>query len=170
MADVYTTAQASELVGSSADTIRTWKRRQTDKLLEGTHWFKDENNSLLWTESGIQALIQFQHGAELPQSSDDELLQSSEVQPQSSKLELPEIPLLKRYEPLLNLIADAVAPQLQKRLDNKVLDRVQNLGKKAEPLTATECVTILTQLGLKPANPAELLTGQNIQALPASNQ
>ncbi len=40
MSDIYSTAQAAQVLGISADTIRTWKRRQTELLLEKIHWFK----------------------------------------------------------------------------------------------------------------------------------
>jgi len=161
MSNVYTTAQVAELIGISADTVRTWKKRNADKLLETTHWLKDESNALLWTEEGIQALTQLQNGSEPSQGSNNDM---ATVQAEPSF----DTPLLSRYEPLLETMADAVAPQLQQRLDSKIADRIQDFGKKAEPLTATECVTILQQLGLKPANPAALLTESKVQALPES--
>ena len=170
MSEVYSTNQAAELTGISADTIRTWKRRQTDKLLEKQHWLKDENNTLLWTELGVQVLAQLQSGGELPESSNDEPPTSSNVNDSEVQPEPASSSLLNRYEPLLNLIADAVVPELQQRLDNKIMGKVQNLGKQSEPLTATECVSILTKLGLKPVNPSVLLTGKAVQALPQSNQ
>ncbi len=163
MSNVYSTAQVAELMGVSADTVRTWKKRNADKLTETTHWLKDESNALLWTEEGIQALTQLQNGSEPSTGSTDDTT-TVQAEPFS------DTPLLSRYEPLLDMIANAVAPRLQQRLDSKIADRVQDFGKKPEPLTATECVTILQQLGLKPANPAALLTGSKVQALPQSNQ
>ena len=163
MADLYTTAQVSELTGIPSDTVRTWKRRYADKLLLNQHWLKDESNTLLWFEQGIEVLKQLQSGGELPQSSNPELLQSSNLNCSEVQDE-PSSSLLNRYEPLLNLIADSVAPELQQRLDNKIMGKVQSFGKKAEPLTSTECVTILRQLGLKPCNP-ELLLSNNVAAL-----
>jgi hypothetical protein len=154
MSNIYSTAQAAERLGIAADTIRTWKRRQTERLLEGQHWLKDENNSLMWTDQGMQVLAQLQGS--------DMNCKDVQIEPASSSL-------LNRYEPLIDMLANALAPKLQQRLDNKVLERVQDFGQ-AEPLTTTECVSLLTKLGLKPANPAELLTGQNIQALPESKQ
>lgn len=57
MSNVYTTAQVAELMGVSADTVRTWKKRNPDKLTEGSHWIKDvENNILLWTTQGVELL------------------------------------------------------------------------------------------------------------------
>lgn len=159
---VYTTAQVAELMSVSADTVRTWKKRNTDRLLETQHWLKDEGNTLLWTEEGIEVLTRLQNGIEPPQGSD---VNSSEVQTDEPL----DMPLLSRYEPLLDMMADAVAPTLQQRLDGKIADRLQNFNKKPEPLTAVECVTILQRLGLKPANPAALLTASKVQAtLPQS--
>jgi hypothetical protein len=166
---VYTTAQVAESLGISADTVRTYKKRNTDKLLETTHWLKDESNALLWTEKGIEVLTILQKGIEPPEGSNVEPPQSSEVQTELEPEPL-DNPLLSRYEPLLDMMADAIAPELQQRLDNKIIGKVQSLNKKPEPLTATECVTILQRLGLKPANPAALLTGSKVQALPPSNQ
>ncbi|MGB3205456.1 MAG: hypothetical protein WBB28_10740 [Crinalium sp.] len=168
MSNVYTTTQLAELMGVSGDTVRTWKKRNPDKLTEGSHWLKDQNNALMWTELGVQVLAQLQSGTEPPEGSGVEPPEGSEVQTELEP-EPPDIPLLSRYEPLLDAIADAVAPRLQQQLDQKIMGKVQNFGKKAEPLTATECVSILQQLGLKPANPAALLTGSKVQALPQSN-
>ncbi len=161
MSNVYTTAQVAERIGVSADTVRTWKKRNTDKLVETTHWLKDESNTLLWTEEGIQALTQVQSGSEPSTGSTND---TATVQPEPSF----DTPLLSRYEPLLDMIANAVAPRLQQQLDKKVMGKVQSFSTDAQPLTAVECVELLTQLGLKPANPADLITASNIQALPES--
>jgi hypothetical protein len=79
-------------------------------------------------------------------------------------------PLESRYLPLLEMLADAIAPKLQRQLDQKIMGKVSGFAANAQPMTPTECVEMLQQLGLKPANPAELLTGKDIQALPSSNQ
>jgi DNA-binding transcriptional MerR regulator len=161
MSNVYSTAQVAELMGVSADTVRTWKKRNADKLTETTHWLKDESNALLWTEEGIQVLTQLQSGSEPSTGSTND---TATVQAEPCF----DTPLLSRYEPLLDMIANAVAPRLQQQLDQKVIGKVQGFATNAQPLTAVECVELLTQLGLKPANPAELLAGQNTQALPES--
>lgn len=157
MADVYSTNQAAELIGISPATIHTWKKRNPERLLEGSHWLKDDKNSLLWTEQGIQALSALKDGNET-----EPLLGMNEPDIQEPSA------LENRYLPLLDMMADAIAPKLQRQLDQKVLGRVQSFATDAQPLTAVECVELLTQLGLKPANPAELLTGSTIQALPES--
>lgn len=56
--------------------------------------------------------------------------------------ELLDTPLLSRYEPLLDMIAGALAPRLRQQLDQKIMGRVQDFGKQAEPLIATDYVTI----------------------------
>jgi hypothetical protein len=158
MADIYSTTQAAELLSISTSTIHTWKRRNLGKLLEGQHWIK-QNETLMWTEQGIQALSVLKEG--------------NETEPIPSMNE-PDIqglsPLERRYLPLLDMLAEAIAPKLQRQLDQKVMGRVQGFATNAQPMTSVECVELLTQLGLKPCNPAELLAGQDIQALPSSNQ
>ena len=158
MTDIYSTAQAAELLSISASTIHTWKRRNLGKLLEGQHWIK-QNEALMWTELGFQALSVLKEGNECePHSEANE----PDIQPLST--------LESRYLPLLDMIAEAIAPRLQQRLDQKVMGKVKGFATDAQPMTPTECVELLQQLGLKPANPAELLAGQDIQALPSSNQ
>jgi hypothetical protein len=159
MSEVYTTNQAAERLSISPATIHTWKKRNPERLTEGTHWVKDEKNSLLWTEQGIQALSVLKEG--------------NETEPIPSMNE-PDIqglsPLERRYLPLIDMLAEAIAPKLQRQLDQKVMGRVKGFATNAQEMTATECVELLQQLGLKPANPAALLTGNNIQALPESKQ
>jgi hypothetical protein len=159
MSEVYSTNQAAERLSISTATIYTWKKRNPEKLTEGNHWLKDEKNSLLWTEQGIQALSALKDGCESEPLSE---MNEPDIQ-EPSTLEC-------RYLPLLDMLADAIAPKLQRQLDQKVMGKVKDFATNAQPLTAVECVALLRQLGLKPANPADLLTGQNIQALPQSNQ
>jgi hypothetical protein len=156
--EVYTTNQAAELLSINPATIHTWKKRNPERLILGSHWIKDEKNSLLWTELGIQALSSLKDGESEPLSEVNE----PDIQEPST--------LERRYLPLLDRLADAIAPKLQRQLDQKVMGRVKNFSTDAQPLTAVECVELLTQLGLKPANPADLLTGQDFQALPQSQQ
>jgi len=156
--EVYTTAQAAELLGINPATIHTWKKRNPERLTEGSHWIKDEKNSLLWTELGIQALSSLKDG-ESEQLSE---VNEPDIQEPST--------LERRYLPLLDMLASAIAPKLQRQLDQKVMGKVQGFANSAQPMTSVECVELLTQLGLKPANPADLLTGQDFQALPQSNQ
>lgn len=158
MSNVYTTNQAAELLGISPATIHTWKKRNPERLTLGSHWIKDEKNSLLWTELGIQALSNLKDGESEPLSE----LNEPDIQ-EPSLLE-------RRYLPYLDMLADDLAPKLQRQLDQKVMGKVQGFANSAQPLTAVECVELLTQLGLKPANPADLLAGQDFQALPQSKQ
>lgn len=159
MADIYSTNQVAERLSVSSATIHTWKKRNPERLTEGSHWLKDEKGSLLWTELGIQALSALKEGNESEPLSE---VNEPDIQ-ESSSLE-------RRYLPLLDMLADAIVPKLQRQLNQKVMGRVKNISTDAQPLTAVECVELLQQLGLKPANPAELLKGKDFQALPPSNQ
>ncbi len=167
MSNVYTTNQAAERLSTSPATIHTWKKRNPERLTEGTHWVKDEKNSLLWTEQGIQVLITLKEGDILPS------MQESECEPHS-EVNVAHIQALsaleRRYLPLIDMLAEAIAPKLQRQLDQKVMGKVKGFATNAQPMTSTECVELLQQLGLKPANPAALLTGNNIQALPESKE
>jgi negative regulator of sigma E activity len=99
-------------------------------------------------------------------------MNQSATQPESDSDSIKAIlsPLESRYLPLIDMLADAIAPKLQRKLDQKVMGKVKGFATNAQPMTSVECVELLTQLGLKPANPAELLAVQDIQALPSSNQ
>jgi hypothetical protein len=99
-------------------------------------------------------------------------MNQSATQPESDSDSIKAIlsPLESRYMPLIEMLAEVIAPRLQRQLDQKVMGRVKGFATNAQEMTATECVELLQQLGLKPADPAALLTGSNIQALPQSNQ
>lgn len=150
MAEVFTTAQVAERLGITANTIHTWKRRNLNKFQEGTHWVK-QNDALLWTEQGVQLLSGLKEGVESePHSVESEpssSLNASDFQEPSA--------LESRYLPLVNMLADALTPRLQRRLDERVQ---RNLAtNNAPPMTTIECVAVLSELGLKPVDPAALL-------------
>jgi hypothetical protein len=153
MSEVYTTNQAAERLSTSPATIHTWKKRNPERLTEGTHWVKDEKNSLLWTEQGIQALSILKEGNEYEPHSE---VNEPDIQALST--------LESRYLPLLDMLANALAPKLRRQLDQKVMGKVSSFATNAQPMTSTECVTLLTELGLKPCNP-ELLISGNVGAL-----
>lgn len=52
---IYSTAQAGELLGISDSTIRSRKSREKAQLIEGTHWVTQEG-STFWTATGILEL------------------------------------------------------------------------------------------------------------------
>jgi hypothetical protein len=97
-------------------------------------------------------------------------MNQSATQPESDSDSIKAIlsPLERRYLPLIDMLADAIAPKLQRQLDQKVMGKVKGFATNAQEMTSVECVELLQQLGLKPANPAALLTGNNAQALPES--
>src|SRR6476469_6449414 len=128
MADIYSTTQAAELLSISASTIHTWKRRHLGKLLEGQHWIK-QNDTLLWTELGIQALSILKEGSECEPHSE---VNEPDIQALST--------LESRYLPLIDMLADAIAPRLQQHLDQKVMGKVSGFATNAQPMTPTECV------------------------------
>ncbi len=116
MSEVYTTNQAAERLSTSPATIHTWKKRNPERLTEGNHWVKDEKNSLLWTEQGIQALSTLKEGDVLSSMKESECESLSGVNDpdfqEPSALE-------RRYLPLIDMLADAIAPKLQRQLDQK---------------------------------------------------
>jgi len=159
--NIYSSAQAAELLGVSISTIHTWKRRNLNRLLEGLHWVK-QNDSLFWTEQGIQTLSTLKEGGESE-------AHSGECEPHSevnvNDIQEPSA-LESRYLPLIDMLADALTPRLQRRLDEKVQ---RNLAtNNAPPMTTIECVAVLSELGLKPVDPTALL-GANIAGLIAGN-
>jgi hypothetical protein len=57
MSDVYPSNQVAELLQVSSATLRTWKSRKSDQLLENVHWFLSEGQTI-WTSVGLEALKQ----------------------------------------------------------------------------------------------------------------
>jgi hypothetical protein len=156
MSNVYTTAQAAEFLGISANNLRVWKSRKSEQLIEGTHWVTGDNNQVLWTPTGLEVLQQIKGAtASNADITDDVIdpLPETVTQP----LQPSEVDPLQRYSSLINAVADAITPGLLQRIDNAVVGRVKTAI--AKPMTSTECVTLLTELGLKPCNPERLLTG-----------
>jgi len=164
MGEIYTSAQAAEKLGVSVSTIHTWKRRNLNKFQEGAHWVK-QNDALFWTEQGIQLLSGLKEGVESEPHSVECRSHSKVNANDIQDLQEPS-PLESRYLPLVDMLADALTPRLQRRLDERVQ---RNLAtNNAPPMTTIECVAVLSELGLKPADPAALL-GANIAGLIAGN-
>lgn len=156
---IYSSAQAAEVLGVSISTIHTWKRRNLNRLLEGLHWVK-QNDSLFWTEQGVQTLSVLKEGGECEPHSEmnvNDIQDSEEV----SGLE-------SRYLPLIDMLADALTPRLQRRLDEKIQRNIAT--NNAPPMNTIECVAVLSELGLKPVDPAALLDTNIAGLLSADNQ
>lgn len=49
---IYSTAQAAELLGISEGTVRSRKSRDKTQLIEGTHWLT-QDGSTFWTVAGL---------------------------------------------------------------------------------------------------------------------
>lgn len=142
---IYTSAQVAELLEIPTATLRTWKSRKSDQLQEGLHWFS-ENSQTFWTNEGIEILMQIRSvadgkSAETPSVAPDETPSVSDP--------------LQRYQSLVEAVADAVAPQVISRIDQAVMQQVKN--RIAKPMTSQECVAILVDFGLAPADPNALL-------------
>lgn len=141
MNQLYTTKDAAETLSISPSTIRTWKSRQSDRFIEGTHFVKGDAGSVLWTDAGINELRLI--------ASPDE----TQAVPPTEE----EGGILQRYDTLLDEIADAISPHLMDRLDHKVTQRlVVSVSRK--PVNS---IAVLQSLGLKPANLSGLLGGSD---------
>ncbi len=150
--EVLTSAQVAELLSVSANTIRSWKSRKADQLVEGQHWI-NQDNQVLWTQAGLEVLQGIQSATDSVAAS-----ATDSVADTPSPVADP----LQRYASLINAVADAITPGLLQRIDNAVVGKVKTAI--AKPMTSTECVTLLTELGLKPCNP-ELLLSSNVAGL-----
>jgi hypothetical protein len=144
--EVLTTAQAAEFLSVSPATLRTWKSRKADLLVEGTHWI-NQDGTTLWTQAGLEALQGV--SPETASVADSETVSVSGDP-------------LGRYSPLVRSVAEAITQGLLGRIDNAVTDNIRSAI--AKPMTSTECVTLLNELGLKPCNP-ELLISSNVAGL-----
>jgi hypothetical protein len=167
--DVLSTAQVAELLGVSASTIRTWKQRRPDLLIEGRHWII-QDNALLWTQEGLDELTGVKAGAtqsvsegETPSVSNSATQSVSDVETVESEASQ----LVGRYQPLIDLLASAIAPQLLPALDKAVVAEMRS--SVARPMTTIECVAVLSELGLKPADPAALLDMNIAGLIPSGN-
>ena len=165
--EVYSNQQIAELLGVNKDSLRVIKNRNKEQLIEGKHWFLQDNQTL-WTIVGLEALKLIQNtvkakvsDAETP---DDDVTDTPVTPSVTSETVDP----LQRYSSLINAVADAITPGLLQQIDNAVVGRVKTAI--AKPMTATECVTLLTELGLKPCNPELLLTGNQPNLLTESKE
>jgi len=150
MGEVYTSAQVAQRIAVSAGTIRSWKARKPDQLLEGQHWIQQDGQTL-WTDMGVAVLQQL---ATATGSVAD--LQRSALQDETEALQ-------DRYSPLVDAVADALTSRLLQRIDQRVKGSVQRAI--ATPMTPAECVAVLEDLGIKPADPLALIKGSNIAGL-----
>ncbi|AFZ15740.1 hypothetical protein Cri9333_4985 (plasmid) [Crinalium epipsammum PCC 9333] len=165
--EVYTTAQAAEFLGISTNNLRVWKSRKSDQLIEGTHWVTGDNNQVFWTPIGLEVLQQIKGATACNADITDDVidpLQETVTQP----LHQSDVDPLRRYSSLINAVADAITPGLMQRIDNAVTGRVKTAI--ATPMSPTECVTLLTELGLKPCNPELLLSGNQPNLLTESKE
>ena len=166
---IYSTAQVGEILGVSGSTVRTWKQRKPDILREGQHWFT-QDNAVFWTQQGLNELTAIKAGATVSVSEGETASVSDLRQSASQAAETPTTGLshlLARYEPLVEMLADALSQPLQQQLDRKIQ---QNLvTSDIQPMTTIECVAVLSSLGIKPCDPAALLNGNYTAGLLAGS-
>ncbi|WP_017714733.1 hypothetical protein [Kamptonema formosum] len=146
MSQLYTTAQAAENLGVSASTLRTWKSRKADRFAEGEHFISQEGQTL-WTEAGVSVLRQIQSQNATPAVAQPQRQESQEPAENETGLEA----LLR---PLATVIAAGGAPVLRRLILEESARQAL-----AAPATTTECLTVLRQCGISPANPASLIAG-----------
>ena len=174
MSEVLTSAQVAEFLGVSANTIRSWKLRKAEQLVIGKHWI-NQDNQVLWTQAGLEVLqgIQSATDSVAASATDGVALAATDsvaanatdsVAPTNSLVANP----LQRYTGFVEAVADALTPELLQEIDNAVTRKVKQAI--AKPMTATECVTLLTELGLKPCNPELLLSGNQPNLLTESKE
>ncbi|HEY9872137.1 MAG TPA: hypothetical protein V6D12_01810 [Candidatus Obscuribacterales bacterium] len=150
MGEVYTSAQVAQRIAVSAGTIRSWKARKPDQLVEGQHWVQQDGQTL-WTDAGVAVLQQLATAT------------GSVADPQRSALQDETEALQDRYSPLVDAVADALTSRLLQRIDQRVKGSVQRAI--ATPMTPAECISVLEDLGIKPADPLALIKGSNIAGL-----
>jgi hypothetical protein len=159
MSEALTTNQAAELLNISISCLRQWKSRKADQLIEGTHWVTGDNNQVLWTQAGLEALQQIK-GVTPSDTADvtDPLQDVTEPAAHDP---------LGRYTPLAESVTAAVTERILSQIDKGVTANIKRAI--AKPMTSQECVTVLQNLGLKPCNP-ELLLSPAIQNLLAESK
>jgi len=162
---VYSTAQVGELLGVSGSTVRTWKQRKPDILIEGRHWFT-QDNTVFWTQQGLNELTAIKAGATVSVA-EGETDSVSDLGQSASQAVSGLSQLLARYEPLVEMLADALSQPLQQQLDKKIQRNL--VSSNAPQMTTIECLAVLSELGIKPANPAALLKGNYAAGLLAGS-
>jgi hypothetical protein len=149
---VYSNAQVGEALGVSDGTIRTWKRREAQQLIENVHWVTQKNQTF-WTSQGIEALKQIQTTVAAKSFETD--LETDETETVSNPFQ--------RYTPLADAYASAITPQILQLIDRGVLQRVKQAI--AQPMSPAECIAVLEDLGISPANPLTLIQDSGIAGL-----
>ena len=102
MSNIYSTSDAASMVGASPVTIRSWKQRKGDRLIEGQHWL-NQDGQLFWTAAGIAAL------RDIKGASVGDALSASPTDASTSDaasnvgIEGDAPPILQRYESLTGL-------------------------------------------------------------------
>ena len=159
---VLTNAQAAEYIGITATTLRSWKSRKADLFTEGIHWI-NQDNQVLWTQAGLEVLQSIKGATDSVTDDVTDPLQK----PLDAVTEGVTDPL-QRYTGFVEAVANGIAPGLLHRIDNAVTRKVKQAI--ATPMSPAECVTLLTELGLKPCNPELLLSGNQTNLLTESKE
>ncbi|AFZ15524.1 hypothetical protein Cri9333_4748 (plasmid) [Crinalium epipsammum PCC 9333] len=161
MADIYSTTDAGKMLGINPNTIKTWKNRTfVERLLEGTHWVTQQNQ-IFWTESGLAELKAIAESTS--ESVPDSTMNQQPIQQQSATDSIKTM-----LQPLAKGIAAQALPLLRELVIEELREGVPTTF--AKPITSSECVTLLMDLGLKPCDPAALIAGNFPASLPESNQ
>ena len=148
----YSSSEVARQLGISDATLRTWKSRYSDRLIENVHWAKNSDGSTLWTETGLLQLHSFRNGSVARNGNGE----TEAFQDETEALQ-------DRYSPLVDAVADALTTRLLQRIDRQVKGNVQRAI--ATPMSPSECISVLEDLGIKPADPLALIKGSNIAGL-----
>lgn len=151
--NIYTNDQVAQQLGVAVGTIRSWKSRRSSELIPNQHWFVD-NGTTYWTEEGISALQTISTTVKVKPKPTATPTATSATESVAATNPI------ERYRPLIKQLATLLTPQLLQELDREV---TQQVGMAlANPMTETECITLLSELGLAPASPTALINGNNV--------
>ena len=164
MSEIYSSNQVAERLGIAPGTVRTWKKRYEKQLIEGTHWV-NQDGSTMWTQAGLEVLQG--ETASVLDNETASVLGNETVSVAELRRSETDDPL-GRYSPLVESVSQAITQGLLTRIDKAVTGNIRTAI--ATPMTAQECVTVLTELGLKPCNPELLLTGNQPNLLTESKE
>jgi len=172
MSEIYSSNQVAERLGIAPGTVRTWKKRYEKQLIEGTHWV-NQDGSTMWTQAGLEVLqgetasVLDNETASVLGNETASVLGNETVSVAELRRSETDDPL-GRYSPLVESVSQAITQGLLTRIDKAVTGNIRTAI--ATPMTAQECVTVLTELGLKPCNPELLLTGNQPNLLTESKE
>lgn len=154
----YPSYEVAQRLGISQNTLRQRKNRLGNALVEGIHWIRDNNGSVMWSDLGIELLL-----------CNGSVTKSGNASVTSGGLG--SVTEGDYFEPLLEAIAQKLVPNLLHRLTGKV---TTGLGEAltrpmSQEIVDAHAITALEKIGITPVDPLALLGSSPLGYLEGTN-